>query len=192
VLYRFLFLLLQGESGSQVNLVIPWLAPADQAKVFPNNLKFDAPADQEKYVREWAAKRTGFDCNFKVSMLAVVALLWLQMNSARPLVRDLANISGCPMYLLAGHLLPWAICQGERQHPACGRPHTVHPSRRGALPAFLAAASPAMLSGRTACRVHTRRVYRTRAGCLQQWKGRLTSSSCACRLMSQCLRSRST
>lgn len=56
---------LQGESGSQVNLVIPWLAPADQAKVFPNDLKFDTPADQEKYVREWAAKRTGFDCNFK-------------------------------------------------------------------------------------------------------------------------------
>ena len=59
-------MLLQGESGSQVNLVIPWLAPADQAKVFPNNMKFDTPADQEKYVREWAAKRTGFDCNFKV------------------------------------------------------------------------------------------------------------------------------
>jgi hypothetical protein len=58
--------LLQGESGSQVNLVIPWLAPADQAKVFPNNLKFDTPADQEKYVREWAAKRTGLSCNFKV------------------------------------------------------------------------------------------------------------------------------
>lgn len=52
-----------------MNLVIPWLAPADQAKVFPNGLKFESPAEQEKYVREWAAKRTGFDCNFKACAL---------------------------------------------------------------------------------------------------------------------------
>lgn len=56
----------QGESGSQVNLVIPWLAQADQAKVFPAGVSFATPAEQEKYVRDWATKRTGFDCNFKV------------------------------------------------------------------------------------------------------------------------------
>lgn len=56
----------QGESGGQVNLVIPWLAAADQAKVFPPGLTFASPADQEAYVRDWATRRTGFDCNFKV------------------------------------------------------------------------------------------------------------------------------
>ncbi len=55
--------------------MIPWLAPADQAKVFPNNMKFDTPADQEKYVREWAAKRTGFDCNFKVLIMPAASVL---------------------------------------------------------------------------------------------------------------------
>jgi hypothetical protein len=83
-------LFLQGESGSQVNLVIPWLAPADQAKVFPNNLKFDTPADQEKYVREWAAKRTGFDCNFKV----------LMPFCKRPLLQTLCTLP--PMSQLVG------------------------------------------------------------------------------------------
>ena len=50
-----------------MTLVIPWLALADQARVYPNNLTFSSPAEQEKYVRAWVEKRTGFDCNFKVT-----------------------------------------------------------------------------------------------------------------------------
>ena len=50
-----------------MTLVIPWLALADQARVYPNNLTFSTPAEQEKYVRTWVEKRTGFDCNFKVT-----------------------------------------------------------------------------------------------------------------------------
>ncbi len=76
------FCCVQGESGSQVNLVIPWLAPADQAKVFPNNMSFATPAEQEKYVRDWAAKRTGFDCNFKVG--AMLAWLLERQQSIAP------------------------------------------------------------------------------------------------------------
>ena len=60
-------LCLQGDKGSQVTLVIPWLAAADQAKVYPNNLTFSTPEEQESYVRAWVSKRTGFDCNFKVT-----------------------------------------------------------------------------------------------------------------------------
>ena len=59
----------RGESASQVNLVIPWLAPADQAKVFPDGLRFATPGEQEQYVRAWAVKRTGLGCNFKVRFL---------------------------------------------------------------------------------------------------------------------------
>lgn len=50
----------------QVTLLIPWLAAADQKKVFPNNLTFETPEQQETYVREWVQKRTGLPCNFKV------------------------------------------------------------------------------------------------------------------------------
>ena len=50
-----------------MTLVIPWLAAADQAKVYPNNLTFSTPEEQESYVRAWVSKRTGFDCNFKVT-----------------------------------------------------------------------------------------------------------------------------
>lgn len=57
----------RGESGSKVTLVIPWLALADQARVYPNNLTFANPEEQETYVRNWVQKRTGFDCNFKVT-----------------------------------------------------------------------------------------------------------------------------
>ena len=58
---------MQGDKGSQVTLVIPWLAAADQAKVYPNNLTFSTPEEHESYVRAWVTKRTGFDCNFKVT-----------------------------------------------------------------------------------------------------------------------------
>jgi digalactosyldiacylglycerol synthase len=34
--------------------------------VFPNSVTFDSPADQEAFVREWAQKRTGLACSFKV------------------------------------------------------------------------------------------------------------------------------
>ncbi len=52
---------------AQVTLLIPWLAKSDQARIFPNNLTFDTPEEQETYVREWAKKRTGFDSEFKVT-----------------------------------------------------------------------------------------------------------------------------
>ena len=50
----------------QVTLVIPWLAPPDQARVY-NNRSFETPAQQEAYVREWARARTGLPCDFKVA-----------------------------------------------------------------------------------------------------------------------------
>ncbi|KAK9828926.1 hypothetical protein WJX72_002833 [[Myrmecia] bisecta] len=54
------------DSDRKVTLLIPWLADADQRVVYPNNLTFETPEQQEDYVRKWVEKRTGFDCNFKV------------------------------------------------------------------------------------------------------------------------------
>ncbi|KAK9907493.1 hypothetical protein WJX75_004778 [Coccomyxa subellipsoidea] len=54
------------EKHREVTLVIPWLAPPDQALVF-NKLSFETPEQQEEYVRAWARKRTGLPCDFKVA-----------------------------------------------------------------------------------------------------------------------------
>ena len=35
----------------QVTLVIPWVARKDQEIIFPNNITFDNPAQQEQWVR---------------------------------------------------------------------------------------------------------------------------------------------
>ena len=42
------------------------LSKVDQERVFPNSVTFDSPQDQEAFVREWAQKRTGLACDFKV------------------------------------------------------------------------------------------------------------------------------
>lgn len=51
----------------RVTLMIPWLAKADQGRVFPNGITFDTPEQQEAYVRDWVSRRTGFDADFKVT-----------------------------------------------------------------------------------------------------------------------------
>jgi digalactosyldiacylglycerol synthase len=51
-----------------VTLVLPWLSLPDQKTVFPNSLTFEAPEQQEKYVRDWVEARTGKSSDaFKVS-----------------------------------------------------------------------------------------------------------------------------
>ena len=61
-----------GDRATQVTLVIPWLAPADQEMIFPNNQSFETPEAQEQFVRAWARKRTGMPCNFKVQCPAAM------------------------------------------------------------------------------------------------------------------------
>ena len=55
------------DGNRSVTLMIPWLARADQEKVFPNNITFNSPEEQESYVRDWAKQRTGFASDFKVT-----------------------------------------------------------------------------------------------------------------------------
>ncbi|KAL6652874.1 hypothetical protein ACP70R_011799 [Stipagrostis hirtigluma subsp. patula] len=51
----------------KVTLVVPWLSKSDQELVYPNNITFSSPEDQETYIRNWLQERLGFDANFKIS-----------------------------------------------------------------------------------------------------------------------------
>ncbi len=46
--------------------MIPWLAKADQCAIFPNNITFDQPEQQEAFVRDWVHRRTGFESSFRI------------------------------------------------------------------------------------------------------------------------------
>ncbi|KAK6162380.1 hypothetical protein DH2020_002221 [Rehmannia glutinosa] len=54
------------DDARKVTLVIPWLKLTDQEHVYPNNITFSSPAEQEKYVRQWLEERTGFRSSFMI------------------------------------------------------------------------------------------------------------------------------
>jgi hypothetical protein len=59
---------------AQVTLVTPWLARCDQDLVFPNNLAFASPAEQEGAIRAWVRQRSGHDPDFRIVFYAGVLL----------------------------------------------------------------------------------------------------------------------
>ena len=46
-----------GRLGYRVTLVLPWLHPSEQVRVFPGGLTFGTPDEQEAHVREWLEGR---------------------------------------------------------------------------------------------------------------------------------------
>ncbi|KAK6944119.1 hypothetical protein RJ641_025221, partial [Dillenia turbinata] len=50
-----------------VTLLVPWLCKSDQELVYPNNLIFSSPDEQEAYIRTWLEERVGFKADFKIS-----------------------------------------------------------------------------------------------------------------------------
>ncbi|KAB1214418.1 Digalactosyldiacylglycerol synthase 2, chloroplastic [Morella rubra] len=57
---------LSKDGGRKVTLVIPWLSLKEQGLVYPNNITFSSPSEQEKYVRQWLEERTGFKSGFSI------------------------------------------------------------------------------------------------------------------------------
>ncbi|GJN02993.1 hypothetical protein PR202_ga20389 [Eleusine coracana subsp. coracana] len=51
----------------KVTLVVPWLSKPEQELVYPNNITFNSPEEQETYIRNWLQERLGFEANFKIS-----------------------------------------------------------------------------------------------------------------------------
>lgn len=55
------------KSGKQaVTLLVPWLCKNDQGLVYPNNMIFETPQEQEIYIRDWLEARVGFRPDFKL------------------------------------------------------------------------------------------------------------------------------
>ncbi|PIN02329.1 Digalactosyldiacylglycerol synthase [Handroanthus impetiginosus] len=54
------------DDNRKVTLVIPWLKLKDQEHVYPNNITFKYPSEQEKYVYQWLEERTGFRSSFTI------------------------------------------------------------------------------------------------------------------------------
>ncbi|EEF28483.1 digalactosyldiacylglycerol synthase 1, chloroplastic [Ricinus communis] len=51
----------------KVTLLVPWLCKSDQELVYPSNLTFSSPQEQESYIRNWLEDRIGFKADFKIS-----------------------------------------------------------------------------------------------------------------------------
>ncbi|CAM9002623.1 unnamed protein product [Rhodiola kirilowii] len=50
----------------KVTLVVPWLSRKHQELVYPQNITFESPSEQEKYCLQWLEERTGFKSDFKL------------------------------------------------------------------------------------------------------------------------------
>ncbi|KAK8951004.1 hypothetical protein KSP39_PZI004629 [Platanthera zijinensis] len=64
-LFRAAYLAKLGKQ--KVTLVVPWLCMTDQELVYPSNLSFSSPEEQEAYIRGWLEERVGFKTDFKIS-----------------------------------------------------------------------------------------------------------------------------
>lgn len=63
-LFRAAYLAKNGKQA--VTLLVPWLCKNDQGFVYPNDLSFDSPEEQEVYIRNWLEARVGFKPDFKL------------------------------------------------------------------------------------------------------------------------------
>ncbi|GFY97967.1 UDP-Glycosyltransferase superfamily protein [Actinidia rufa] len=58
---------LSSSAKQDVTLLVPWLCQSDQELVYPNDLTFSSPEEQEAYIHKWVEERVGFKSDFKIS-----------------------------------------------------------------------------------------------------------------------------
>ena len=93
----------------QVTLVIPWIAPSDQRIIFPHDLKFETPAQQEEWVRNWVNVRTSFPCNFKIAFYP--GRYAHEKMSILPVGDPTEYIPDSEVCLPTTHHVPWSLWQ---------------------------------------------------------------------------------
>lgn len=72
------------ESAKQnVTLLVPWLCKSDQEQVYPNNVTFSSPEEQETYIRNWLEERIGFRADFKISFYPGKVRLWKEQKERK-------------------------------------------------------------------------------------------------------------
>ncbi|MCO5580114.1 hypothetical protein L7F22_033981 [Adiantum nelumboides] len=54
------------DGDKNVTLLIPWLSNKDQYLVYPDQMTFNPPQEQEKYIKEWLYSRISFQPEFKI------------------------------------------------------------------------------------------------------------------------------
>lgn len=64
-LFRAAYLARAG--NREITLVVPWLSLKDQELVYPDNITFASPSEQELYVRRWLEERTAIASRFNLS-----------------------------------------------------------------------------------------------------------------------------
>lgn len=60
-----------------VTLLVPWLSKPDQELVYPNNITFSSPEEQQGYIRNWLQERLGFEADFKISFYPAKVTLFI-------------------------------------------------------------------------------------------------------------------
>ncbi len=54
------------KAGKRVTLMVPWLHPVDQDRVFPPGVRFSTPDEQIAYIRRWLRERGGVQAAFRL------------------------------------------------------------------------------------------------------------------------------
>ncbi|KAK9861589.1 hypothetical protein WJX84_001177 [Apatococcus fuscideae] len=55
---------------AKVTIVLPWLGHSDQKEVYPHDITFQSPDEQEAWVRNWVEERVHFKSDYKIRFYA--------------------------------------------------------------------------------------------------------------------------
>ncbi|XP_031487820.1 digalactosyldiacylglycerol synthase 2, chloroplastic isoform X2 [Nymphaea colorata] len=108
-LFRAAYLAKNGQAI--VTLVLPWLSLKDQHLVYPSNITFNSPKEQEYHIRQWLEERTGFASGFEICFYPgkVIRLSAATQELPRSIVCNVHGVN--PKFLDIG----WKVQEQQQQ-----------------------------------------------------------------------------